>query len=133
MRTSNTLRFTAVLAALAIALVGAVPAETAGGEPGPKEVIQKTVDQVLAVLRQKNLPEKERRSKLEDIVYAHFDFGTMWRLVLGRYRREFTKQQQEDFAREFKAYLANNYGSRLDRYNQEEVETACARGTGPGW
>lgn len=131
MTTSNAFRLTAALAASAIALVGAVPAET-GGEPGPKAVIETTVAQVLDVLRQKKLPQKERRAKLEDIVYARFDFHTMWRLVLGKYRKQFTKEQQDDFAREFKEYLANNYGSRLDRYNQEEVEIVGDRETSRG-
>ena len=53
---------------------------------------------------------------------SRFDMRTMSRLILARNWKRFSDEQREEYVREFKRYLANNYGSRIDRYDQEEVE-----------
>jgi len=37
------------------------------------------------------------------------------------------KQQRGEFVREFKRHLSRTYGTRLDRYDQEEVEVYAAQ------
>src|SRR5262245_35954521 len=50
------------------------PAAPAGAKPGaPREIVEQTVEKVLAVLQQ-GLPKEERRARLEEIVYDRFDF-----------------------------------------------------------
>ncbi len=118
-------------AALALtALLGAGAAsgdERAAAEPGPREVIEQTVEGVLAVLRDPTLGQGDRRAAIEAIAYERFDFTTMSKLVLARNWKRFSAEQRDEFLREFKNYLANAYGDRIDRYEQEEVEIVGER------
>jgi phospholipid transport system substrate-binding protein len=108
-----------VLAALHLS----VPAAAAG----PQETMRETVDQVLAVLNDSSLDGDQRRASIEEIAYARFDMYTISRLVLARAWKRFSPQQQEEYIAEFKQYLANNYGGRIERYDQEEVEILGVR------
>jgi len=96
----------------------AVPAAAAG----PRETMRETIDQVLAVLNNSSLDDDQRRASIEKIAYARFDMYTMSRLVLARAWKRFSPEQREAYITEFKQYLANNYGGRINRYDQEEVE-----------
>jgi phospholipid transport system substrate-binding protein len=101
----------------------AVPAAAAG----PRETMRETIDQVLVVLNDPSLDDAQRRASIEEIAYARFDMYTMSRLVLARAWKRFSTQQQEEYITEFKLYLANNYGGRINRYDQEEVEILGVR------
>jgi phospholipid transport system substrate-binding protein len=107
----------ACAAALAAACF-ALPAAAAG----PRETMRETIDQVLAVLNDSSLDDDQRRASIEEIAYARFDMYTMSRLVLARAWKRFSAEQREEYITEFKKYLANNYGGRINRYDQEEVE-----------
>ncbi len=102
----------------------------AASEPGPRGVIQETVDQVLAVLNDPDLSKPERLLQIEVIVYRRFDFRTMSKQVLARNWKRFSEAQREEFQREFKDYLAYTYGARLNRFDQQRVEIIGER-TGP--
>jgi phospholipid transport system substrate-binding protein len=80
------------------------------------------VDDVLAVLRDPAIDRNERIAAIEALAYERFDFTTMSKLVLARDWKRFSTAQREEFQRQFKDYLANSYGERIDRYDQEEVE-----------
>jgi phospholipid transport system substrate-binding protein len=116
-------------AALACALLwlpgGALADEVAPGEA--QAVIEKTVDEVLAILRDPARDAKTRRAALEDLATDRFDFRTMARLVLARSWKELSVPQQEEFVEQFQSYLANDYGNRIERYDQEQVEVMGAR------
>ncbi len=111
-------------------LAGAVaswPAALAAAETGlPRQIVEQTVEKVLEVLRQ-GLPKEERRARLEEIVYDRFDFRTMSRLVLARNWKKFSEAQKQEFIVEYRTYLANSYGARLDRYSGEQVEVVGER------
>ena len=114
-------------AAVAAALAAAWPAALAAAETGvPRQIVEQTVQKVLTVLRQE-LPKEERRARLEEIVYDRFDFRTMSRLVLARNWKKFNEEQKQEFVSEYRTYLANSYGARLDRYSGEEVEVVGER------
>ncbi len=102
----------------------------AASEPGPRGVIQETVDQVLTVLNDPVLSKPERLLQIEVIVYQRFDFRTMSKQVLARNWKRFSEAQREEFQREFKDYLAYTYGARLNRFDQQTVEITGER-TGP--
>lgn len=114
---------TASLAAVLVLCGAALPA--AAGET-PREIVRQTVDEVLEILGQK-LPDDQRRSRLEEVVYARFDFETNARLVLARNWKRFSDAEKEEFVREYRTYLANSYGARLDRYSGEKVEIVGER------
>ena len=124
-RRSGTLRGILLLVLLLPVPAGAESGKT-GGE-GPRQVIDRTVVEVLAVLADRSRPSDERRAQLEVIARQRFDFSTMSRLVLARNWKRFSKPQQTEFVEVFTRYLANDYGNRLDRYEQEQVEVLGER------
>ena len=118
-------------AAVALALAAALHALPAAGNPAlrsaPIQMIEETVAEVLAVLNDAALSTADKRSRLEDLAHAHFDFETMSRLVLARNWKRFSKPQQVEFVEEFKNFLAHSYGDRIDRYTEEKVEVTGER------
>jgi phospholipid transport system substrate-binding protein len=112
--------------ALAVCLTGLALglsfAEPVSAEAVPaKAVIDKTVDDVLAILRDKERSTSQRRLAIERIAHERFDFRTMSKLVLGRNWKRLDAAERDEFVDEFTTYLANDYGSRIDRYQQEKV------------
>jgi phospholipid transport system substrate-binding protein len=125
METNDMIHFRLGIACAVVlaALHFSVPAAAAG----PRETMRETIDQVLAVLNDSSFDDDQRRASIEEIAYARFDMYTMSRLVLARAWKRFSPQQQEEYIAEFKQYLANNYGSRINRYDQEKVEILGVR------
>jgi phospholipid transport system substrate-binding protein len=107
--------------AIACALLLAGLCGRAAAEQSPRDVVQSTSDEVLAVLADKGLSKEARREKVKAIVLQNVDFDTLSRLVLARNWNQFSPQQQQDFEREFQGHLAATYGRRLDDYHNEKV------------
>lgn len=118
----------AVALAVALALVPAAAPPVYAQEdqaPEPREIVEQTTQAVLDVLRDTDLSAEEKRGRIRDIAYARFDFETISRLVLGRYRDRFSEAQLEGFASEFKRFLALQYGQRVDDYEGERVRVTA--------
>jgi phospholipid transport system substrate-binding protein len=103
-----------------IALWSCAPHGAAAAET-PAEVVQQTSDAVIAVLADKRLTGDEKRHKVEDIVYKHFDFDTLSRLVLARNWRQLNTTQRAEFTEEFKKHLSITYGKNVETYNNERA------------
>ena len=130
MRTKNSTpcrerRVPALAIASALLIVGFVTPVAA--EQSPREVVQSTSDEVLAVLAEKDLSKQERRDKVRTIVLRSMDFETLSRLVLARNWGRFSPAQQQEFMQEFQDHLATIYGRRLDDYRNEKVEVVGDR------
>jgi len=96
-------------------------------EAGARAVVSETVEEVLTVLRDESASTEDRIRSLERIVYGRFDLYVMSRLVLARNWKRFSGQQKEQYVAEFKKYLTNSYGNRIERYDQQEVEITGQR------
>ena len=115
-RNSLCLRLTAVLIA---GWVFALPVRAA---EGPRDVVQRTTDAVLAILRDKSFSSADKRTKIEEVVYTEVDFAVLSRLVLARNWNSMTPAQQESFQSEFKRHLSVTYGNNVDNYKNERSE-----------
>jgi phospholipid transport system substrate-binding protein len=124
MRVDDTKRRGAALIAL-IAVLACFAGGAAAADP--RETMQQTIDQVLAVLNDPERSYEQRLAAIEEIAYARFDMRTMSRLVLGRDWKRFNDEQRDAYLVEFKLYLANNYGDRINRYDQQSVEIIGVR------
>ena len=100
--------------------------------PGPREVVQTTMDQVVAILKDPSISKEVRRDRIVEVAYKQFDFTTMSKLVLAKYWKKFDAAQRESFLKEFKDFLAHRYGDRIDRYDQEKVEITGERSAAGG-
>lgn len=114
-------------AALVAAIAGCWIAPTALATGTARAVVETTVADVLGVLRTSDLSVDERGEQIEQIVFARFDFETMGKLVLARNWKKFDAEQRAAFTSEFKRHLSRSYGTRISRYEQEEVEVAGER------
>ena len=124
MRTKNStpcrkLRAPALAVAGTLLIAGFIPPVAA--EQSPRDVVQSTSDQVLAVLAEKDLSKEARRDKVRAIVLRSVDFETLSRLVLARNWTRFSPAQQQEFMQAFQDHLAATYGRRLDDYRNEKV------------
>ena len=106
----------------AVALLGAVAGSTAAAIEGPRDVVRKLADDVLAVLKEKDLSSDVRRTRIEQVVYAGVDFDTLSRLVLARNWSRFSPDEQQRFENEFKQHLSVTYGKSIDSYKNETVD-----------
>lgn len=87
-----------------------------------RAAVEETVSAVLGVLRNESLDVEQRRTEIEGIAYARFDFETMGKLVLAQNWKKFDPAQRDAFIGEFKRHLSRSYGTRIERYEQEEVD-----------
>ena len=101
--------------------IGSVRSANAASADGPTAVVQQTADAVVAVLANKNLASDQKRAQIEQIVYAHFDFTTLSKLVLARNWKQLSPAQQHDFVEEFKRHLSVTYGRNVETYNNERA------------
>ena len=113
---------TAVLVAALSCLAAPGVRAASESEVGARAVIAETVEEVLAVLRDKSVSTQGRIRSIEKIVYGRFDLEVMSRLVLARNWKRFSEKQKAEYVEEFKRYLTNSYGNRIERYDQQEVE-----------
>ena len=111
-------RLCAVTALVAVVSVAVL----ASAEEPPRSVIQRTIDEVLAILRDKGRAGDQRRKDLEAIARDRFDFETMSKLVMATNWKKLSPDQQTEFVDQFTRFLANDYGARIDRYHQEQVQ-----------
>ena len=118
------------LAFFAGTIVGISPA-SAEDDPAitaePRALIDATADKIVAVLAKKGATTEARVAEIESIAYEIFDFTTMSKLVLAKNWRKLDKEKRAEFVRQFKQHLSRTYGTRLDRYEQEEVEVYAAQ------
>lgn len=91
----------------------------------PLDEVKKTTDEVLSVLRNKDLkgPGKEelRRQKILGIVSQVFDFREMAKRSLGIYWRKRTSQERDEFVPLYKDLLNRTYMRKVERYTNEKI------------
>lgn len=116
-RSTSRTRPLASLAAVAFTLF--VHAATAVAAEGPRDVVQRLGDEVLAVLRDKSVSNDEKRSRIEQISVRGVDFETLSKLVLARHWARFSPDEQARFQTEFRRHLSVTYGNAVDSYKNE--------------
>ncbi len=112
---------------VASAGLASAQAEADSSTAAPRVVVQDTVEEVLAVLAAPGLDQSQRRARIEALAFSVFDFETVSRLVMARNWKKLDKAQRSAFVQEFKQYLSRNYGRRLERYEEAQVEVLGTR------
>ena len=112
---------------LAVVALTAVAAAATPAEDAASAVVEQTLDAVVEVLRDRDLPDDARRKQVEAIAYVRFDFDTISRLVLARNWKKLTPEQREQFIVEFKRHLSGSYWRTLDDYRDEDVQITGSR------
>ncbi|MFQ5851128.1 MAG: phospholipid-binding protein MlaC, partial [Candidatus Binatia bacterium] len=90
----------------------------------PTDQIRATLNKVIAILNDPQLKtqgrKKERRKKLQQVIYPRFDFTEMAKRSLGRYWRRLTPAEREEFVHLFTDLLERSYLNNIEAYNNEK-------------
>lgn len=104
-------------------------AMTLSGHPAraadePAGIVQSTVDQAFAVLRDQELSKPDRRkdriAKLREVADRVFQWDAMAQSSLGPAYRSLTDVQRKEFVAIFKDLIADEYMDDLDRFMGDE-------------
>jgi len=93
--------------------------------PGPKAVVQKTVDAVIDILKSREdataMSDQDRQA-ISHAVEGNFDFREMARRSLSRGWKKINPAQRLEFTGVFRELLEYSYGSRLANFSGQSVE-----------
>ncbi len=95
-------------------------------EAGPDELVRRTTNDVLAVIRaDKDIQAGNTRKVVElaeQKVLPNFDFGRMTKLAVGRAWRDATDAQKEALTKEFRTLLVRTYSTSLSQYRNQTID-----------
>ena len=83
--------------------------------------------QVVQIFRTPGLGDQQRLSRLVQVLDASVDFQTVARLVIGRYWRQATPEQQSEYAQLFREFTITTIASQLRNYGGETYEITGSR------
>ncbi|MGB8516307.1 MAG: ABC transporter substrate-binding protein [Gallionella sp.] len=97
----------------------------------PDALIQSTVQDVLAVVKQDKDIQSGNKDKVVALVDAkvlpHFDFKRMTQLSVGKYWRTATEEQRQSLIKEFRTMLVRTYTKAFTGYHDQSVEVKPVR------
>ncbi len=103
----------------------------ANAQTTPDNVISTTVDKVLTQLEQNRADYKANPDKLYAMVEQHVlpvvDVERVSKLVVGKYWRRSSAEQQTMFIEEFKSFLMKSYAQGLFQYSGQQINYQPAR------
>ena len=114
---------TVLLTAVFAGVLPGAPAQAA--ELDPTETIKKTVDRVIDVLNDPDIQGPEYRGERKQRVFAVidpvFDFDELSMRTLGRYWRDRTTEEKEEFVEVYTEFLKNFYFDKVDTHETEKI------------
>jgi len=117
-------RFALGALVLTIGVVIAAPRGTA--QLDPVAFVNQLGTQAIEVLGPK-VPAPQRLARFRELLGADFDIPGIGQFVLGRYWRTASPQQQQEFLKLLREYLAQAYSARLAQYAGEPFRAVGAR------
>ncbi len=87
----------------------------------PEVLLKSRMEQVMTVLKQKELDPNIMSDKVEKIINPLFDFRIMSLLAIKDHWKSMTKEQKSQYQTLFVEYLKDAYRSKLMLYSDEEV------------
>lgn len=100
----------------------------------PDALIQNTVDEVTAIIKQDKDIQSGDQNKINALVDAkvlpHFDFLRMTQLAVGKYWRSATAEQKQALVTEFRNMLVRTYTKVFTVYRDQTIEVKPLRMAG---
>lgn len=114
---------------LSLMIVAFVPVALA--DVAPDELVKKTADEVLAVVKQDKDIQAGDMAKItalaEEKILPNFDFDRVSRMVLGKYWSRASQEQKDSFKQQFRSLLIRTYASALSKYQNQTIEIKPTR------
>jgi phospholipid transport system substrate-binding protein len=120
-----------MMIALNLGVIAAPVAHAATTAGDPAAMVKGTVEQVLEVLSDKQMPQQLRQRKVLEIVSGRFDFTDMARSALGYNWKKLSPAQQQQFVPLFTAFMEDAYVNKIDSYSGQKVQFLGQTSTGP--
>ncbi len=119
-------RFTRVWAALLMVVffstfVGGAAQANARDEAA-EQFVQDLIDEGLAILQNDGASLDEKKQVFGNLVLNNADIPGMARFTLGKYRRNMSSEQLNEFVSLFEQYTKNFYETRLGEYGGEDID-----------
>ena len=113
------------------ALAASIAAIALAADVAPDELVKKTVDEVLAVIRSDKDLLAGNQQKLLALVDAkvlpNFDFSRMTQLAMGRNWKDANEAQKAALTKEFRTLLVRTYSSSLSQYRNQTIDVKPAK------
>lgn len=90
----------------------------------PIDTVTKTVDGILAFLKDGSLSKHQRRDKMRTLINDGFDFRAMSQRTLATNWKKATHEQQDRFVKLFAQLIQNSYVGKIEAYTDETVKYA---------
>lgn len=87
-----------------------------------KEEMTVEIEKVQKILKDKELKNELKKSKIEKVIDNVFDYKIMARIALGKNWKKISKAQRAEFSELFENKLKTSYIEKLDLYTDEEVK-----------
>ncbi len=91
----------------------------------PDLVVSQTVDEVIRILSDGSLKGEakraERREKIRDAISKGFNFEAMAKRSMGKYWKERTPQEREEFTGLFRSLIEISYISKIEGFTNEKI------------
>jgi phospholipid transport system substrate-binding protein len=94
-------------------LPGAAKADTTG----PAQFIEQLGHTALMSLTEKDMPRRDRETRVRTILQDNFDVKTIGQFALGPYWREATDAQRKEYMNLFETMIVETYTSRFENYS----------------
>lgn len=84
--------------------------------------IQTMGDEVIGYLKNRAMPDAERKARLKQVLQSRFDVGTISRFALGKYWKQLNPAQQQEYQSLFADMVATMYADRFSTYSGQEFK-----------
>ena len=102
-------------------------ADNTGASQTPDGLIRQLGADAVHMLADNSRTEQQREAEFRRLFDSGFDLDTISRLVLGRFWREATDAQKQEFRSLFETYVVKSYVVRLGHYDGETFKVGAAR------
>ncbi len=93
---------------------------TTQGQGDAKEFIVNLGKEATSLLTSKTISSTERKTRFKELFKSHFSTKSIAKFCLGRYWRQATDEEKQEYIDLFDDSVADNYASKFSQYNPED-------------
>ena len=131
-RFATALALAAPLAAVCVAAPAAAQAIRSHGDPSAEAFVQTEAGRAITILNDRGMAPAAKRAAFYDFVNQAADVPRITSFVLGRFRRQISPAQYQQFAEVFRHYADSVYETRLGDYHGESLKVTGSVVHAPG-
>lgn len=99
----------------------AMPALANEQHQAVNQYIDKLVNDAQIVLNNTKLTDEERGNKSKTLIAVNLDLNWMAKYTLGRYKKQLTEAEQQEFIRSYSQYVIKTYADLIKNYKGEKA------------